>query len=99
MAGTKVIDVLYTLSRYPTITMSLSFVLRLFNINAPSTVTDQAYEVTAPMLTFKSNVFSYSPVSSDRLLTHTATLADGSALPAFISYSVTSVDVTFNVLS
>lgn len=35
-AGSYTIDVLYTLSRYPTITMTQSFTLRMFSIVAPT---------------------------------------------------------------
>lgn len=59
--GSHTIDVTYTLDRYPTKQIVLSFITKLFNLMSPATLVTQTYQVGTTALSFSSGLFSFFP--------------------------------------
>ncbi len=99
LQGSHTIDVTYTLDRYPTKQIVLSFITRLFKLMSPNTLAAQTYQVGTTALSFSSSLFTFSPSASDMQITYTFTLASGSQLPTFISTVIGTNSIKFTVSS
>ncbi len=98
-AGQYLVDVVYSLSRYPAISKVVSFNLTMYVLENPPALTQQSYMVGDIVKTISSDLFSITPASSSLVFTYTSTLDDGSPLPSFISGVQTLTAYEFAVFS
>ena len=87
MAGLHVIKVDYKLDLYPTANNTAIFNFVFYDLLVPIPPATTTYQVASAALSILVGEYQTNPVNSAMVITKTATLAGGGALPEFIVFS------------